>query len=73
VYLRNSVAAMPASAPAELAMLDLRREILDMPGSAVVLSCEVLVGDTDISTAFQPADASDPQAGCDDAGFRPLA
>ena len=60
VYLRNSVAAMPASTRAEAAMLELRREIVDMPGSTVLLSCEVLVGDSNIRAAFPLADVRPP-------------
>jgi hypothetical protein len=56
VYLRNSVAAMPVSAPAELAMLELCREIVDMPGRAVLLSCEVLAGESAIRAAVEPAE-----------------
>jgi hypothetical protein len=60
VYLRNSVAAMPASAAAEQAMQKLRREIIDMPGSAVLLVCEVLVGECDIAAAFPSAEVISP-------------
>jgi DNA-binding transcriptional regulator PaaX len=55
IYLQNSAAALPASAGAERAMRKLRREILDMSGTAVLLSCTVLVGEQDVMTAFQAA------------------
>jgi len=55
IYLQNSAAALPASAAAERALRKLRREILDMSGSAVLLSCAVLAGEADITAAFQAA------------------
>ena len=38
IYLQNSAAALPVSVGAERAMRKLRSEILDMGGSAVLLS-----------------------------------
>jgi len=35
-------------------MRSLRAEIIDMPGSAVLLACEALVGESDITAAFLP-------------------
>jgi len=55
IYLQNSAAAMPASGDAERALRKLRREILDMAGTAVLLSCSVLAGEQDIKAAFQAA------------------
>jgi hypothetical protein len=55
IYLQNSAAALPASAGAERALRKLRREILDMSGTAVLLCCTVLVGEQDIMAAFQAA------------------
>jgi hypothetical protein len=55
IYLRNSAAGLPASPSAEMAMRKLRSEIIDMSGSAVLLSCEVLAGEPDIRAAFQSA------------------
>ncbi len=55
IYLQNSAAALPASVPAERALRKLRREILDMSGTAVLLSCGVLAGEADIKAAFQAA------------------
>jgi hypothetical protein len=55
IYLQSSAAALPASVPAERALRKLRSEILDMSGSAVVLSCAVLAGEQEIRSAFQAA------------------
>jgi hypothetical protein len=55
IYLQNSAAALPASAATERALRKLRREILDMSGTAVLLSCEVLAGESDIHDQFQAA------------------
>ena len=55
VYLQNSAAALPASDSAERALRRLRREILEMDGSAMLLSCSALVGGQDIAALFQTA------------------
>jgi hypothetical protein len=55
IYLQNSAAALPASVTAERALRKLRSEILDMSGSAVLLSCDVLAGEADVRAAFQAA------------------
>ena len=55
IYLQNSAAALPASVQAERALRKLRSEILDMSGTAVLLSCAVLAGEQDIRAAFQAA------------------
>ncbi|HEX9031873.1 MAG TPA: Chromate resistance protein ChrB [Streptosporangiaceae bacterium] len=55
IYLQNSAAALPASTSAERAMRKLRRDILDMSGTAVLLSCTALAGEPDIVAAFQAA------------------
>jgi hypothetical protein len=55
IYLQSSAAALPASVVAERALRKLRSEILDMSGTAVLLSCEVLAGEADIRAAFQAA------------------
>lgn len=55
IYLQNSAAALPASAGAERALRKLRREILDMSGTAVLLSCAVLAGEQEILAAFEAA------------------
>ncbi len=55
IYLQNSAAALPANAATERALRKLRREITEMSGTAVLLSCEVLAGESDIHNAFQAA------------------
>lgn len=55
IYLQNSVAALPASPAAERSLRRLRREILDMSGTAVLLSAAVLAGETEVRNAFQAA------------------
>jgi hypothetical protein len=55
IYLQSSAAALPASTAAERALRKLRSEILDMAGTAVLLSCEVLAGESDIRARFQAA------------------
>jgi len=55
IYLQNSAAALPAGPSAERALRKLRREILDMTGTAVVLSCTVLAGEQEVRAAFQAA------------------
>jgi hypothetical protein len=55
IYLQNSAAALPASAATERALRKLRREIIEMSGTAVLLSCSVLVGESDVHNAFQAA------------------
>jgi DNA-binding transcriptional regulator PaaX len=55
IYLQNSAAALPASVAAERALRKLRSEILDMSGTAVLLSCSVLAGEQDVTAAFQAA------------------
>jgi hypothetical protein len=55
IYLQNSAAALPASPSAERALRRLRREILDMSGTAVLLSCDVLAGEQEVRASFQAA------------------
>jgi DNA-binding transcriptional regulator PaaX len=55
IYLQNSAAALPASVAAERALRKLRSEILDMSGTAVLLSCTVLAGEQEIRAQFQAA------------------
>ena len=55
IYLQNSAAALPASATTERALRKLRREIIDMSGTAILLSCDVLAGESDVRNAFQAA------------------
>ncbi len=55
IYLQNSAAALPASAATERALRKLRREIIEMSGTAILLSCQVLAGEADVRSAFQAA------------------
>jgi hypothetical protein len=55
IYLQNSAAALPAGVAAERALRKLRAEILDMGGTAVLLSCAVLAGADGVHAAFQAA------------------
>jgi hypothetical protein len=55
IYLQNSAAALPANTANERALRKLRREIIEMSGTAVLLSCDVLAGESDIHNAFQAA------------------
>ena len=55
VYLQNSAAALPARDGAERALRRLRREILEMDGSAVLLSCSAVAGGQDVIALFQAA------------------
>jgi hypothetical protein len=55
IYLQNSAAALPAGPGAERALRKLRREILDMDGTAVLLSCAVLAGESEVRSAFEAA------------------
>jgi len=55
IYLQNSVAALPASTANERALRKLRREITDMSGTAVLMSCSVLAGEAEVHAMFQAA------------------
>jgi len=55
IYLQNSVAALPANASTERSLRKLRREILDMNGTALLLHSTVLAGEQDVRKAFQAA------------------
>ncbi len=55
IYLQNSVATLPAGPAPERALRLLRREILDMGGTASLLACSAIAGETEIRTAFQAA------------------
>ena len=55
VYLQNSAAALPATDGAERALRRLRGEILEMNGSAVLLTCSALAGEQDMVALFQAA------------------
>ena len=55
IYLQNSVAALPASTANERALRKLRREIADMSGTAMLMTCSVLAGEAEVRAAFQAA------------------
>ena len=55
IYLQNSAATLPTGPSAERALRRLRREILDMGGTASLLNCTALAGGTEIRSAFQAA------------------
>ena len=55
IYLQNSVAALPASPATERAFRKLRREILDMSGTAVLMSATALAGESEVREQFQAA------------------
>jgi DNA-binding transcriptional regulator PaaX len=55
VYLQNSVAALPADTSSERALRKLRHEILEMSGSAVLMSSSALMGEAEVLAAFQAA------------------
>ena len=55
IYLQNSVAALPASPVNERSLRKLRREILDMSGTAMLLSAAVLAGEAEVRASFQAA------------------
>ncbi len=55
IYLQNSAAALPAGPSAERALRKLRSQILDMDGTAVLLSCAVLAGESEVRAAFEAA------------------
>jgi Protein ChrB, N-terminal len=55
IYLQSSVAALPASPANERSLRRLRREILDMSGTAILLSAAALAGDAEVRAAFLAA------------------
>jgi hypothetical protein len=55
IYLQNSVAALPASTANERALRKLRREITEMSGTAMLMSCSVLAGEAEVRASFQAA------------------
>jgi hypothetical protein len=55
IYLQNSAAALPASPAADRALSKLRAEIIEMSGTATLLSCDVLAGEAEIKALFQAA------------------
>jgi DNA-binding transcriptional regulator PaaX len=55
IYLQNSVAALPATPATERALRKLRREIVEMQGTAILMQSKVLAGESDVRNAFQAA------------------
>jgi hypothetical protein len=55
IYLQNSVAALPAGTTSERALRKLHHEILEMSGTAMLMSCSSLLGEADVVAAFQAA------------------
>jgi hypothetical protein len=55
IYLQNAVAALPASPANERAFRKLRQEIVDMSGTAVLLSSTALAGEAEVHAAYQKA------------------
>jgi DNA-binding transcriptional regulator PaaX len=55
IYLQNSAAALPVTTSSERALRALRKDISDMGGTAVLLSCDVLAGADDVVAAFNAA------------------
>ena len=55
IYLQNSVAALPASPANERSLRKLRREIVDMSGTAILLTAAALAGEAEVRGAFVTA------------------
>ncbi|MBV9594239.1 MAG: ChrB domain-containing protein [Actinobacteria bacterium] len=55
IYLQNSVAALPAGTAAERALRKLHHEIIEMSGTALLLTATTLLGEADIRADFQAA------------------
>jgi DNA-binding transcriptional regulator PaaX len=55
VYLQNSVAALPDAPPNERALRSLRREILELGGSAQLMRCQLLAGAKDVAAMYNAA------------------
>lgn len=55
VYLQGSVAGVPATTRHERALRALRREILDMGGTAFVLRCAAVAGGSDLLDSYNAA------------------
>ena len=52
IYLHNSVAAMPDSPDNERALRTLRREIIELGGSAQLMRSEILAGANDLTSLY---------------------
>ena len=55
IYLQSAAATLPDSQANERTLRALRREILGMGGSAVLLRCQAVAGESDVVNAFQDA------------------
>ncbi|HEY5396421.1 MAG TPA: Chromate resistance protein ChrB [Trebonia sp.] len=55
IYLQNSVAALPASPANERSLRKLRREIVDMSGTAILLAAGALAGEAEVRGLFVTA------------------
>src|ERR1700678_4717930 len=55
IYLQNSVAALPPSPANERSLRKLRREIVDMSGTAILLAAGALAGEAEVRGAFVTA------------------
>ena len=55
IYLQNSVAALPASPANERSLRKLRREIVDMSGTAILFAAGALAGEAEVRGAFVTA------------------
>ncbi len=55
IYLQNSAVALPAGTTAERALRKLRREIVEMGGTGLLMSCAVLAGESEVLARFQAA------------------
>jgi hypothetical protein len=55
IYLQNSVAALPASPANERSLRKLRREIVDMSGTAILLTATALAGESEVRGSFVTA------------------
>jgi DNA-binding transcriptional regulator PaaX len=55
VYLQNSAAALPVGEASERALRKLRHDIVEMQGTAILLSCTALVGGQDVAKLFAEA------------------
>ena len=55
IYLQNSVAALPASPANERSLRKLRREIVDMSGTAILLTAGALAGESEVRGLFVTA------------------
>ncbi len=55
IYLQSAAAALPESQANERALRALRREIMGLGGTAALLRCQVVAGETAVVAAFQEA------------------